>query len=153
SVAASGSIGHGLFRATMAEEPSKASRLAVPSGDRDGGDAAQCCAGLNVTDNATLGGDAHAVTDREVIADADLAAHRHPIADDRAAGDADLSADDAAAADLDVVADMDEVVQDAPGADHGVVDRPPIDRAVGSDLDVVADDHPSELEDTHEPLR
>ena len=62
-------------------------------------------------------------------------------------GNADLAGQDAAPSEHDVVADLHQIINHRAGADHSIVTRAAVDRGVGADIDVVADDDPAELRD------
>ena len=57
----------------------------------------------------------------------------------------DLPGQDAAAPEHDVVGDLHQIINHRAGADHGVVTRAAVDRGVGADVDIVADDDAAEL--------
>ena len=97
----------------------------------------------DVAVDARLGADDHAVADLGLVLDPRLAGHDHVVAGRAASGDADLAAEQVVPADLVVVADHDEVVDLRPLADPGRLERGAVDRAVGADLDVVADLEPA----------
>src|SRR5579883_1296969 len=86
-----------------------------------------------------LRADLHAVADLGLVLHADLAGHHDVVAGLAAPGDAYLAAKQVVPADLVVVADHDEVVDLRPLADPGRLERRAVDRAIGPDLDVVAD--------------
>src|SRR6202022_3165819 len=60
---------------------------------------------------------------------------------------------DAVAADHDIVADLHQVVDLGAFADHGVADAAAIDHRSRADLDVVLNDHPSDLRDLDVTVR
>ena len=53
----------------------------------------------------------------------------------------------------DVVRDLHQIIDPCPGTDHRVVDRAPVDRGIGADLDIVLDHHAAELRHRMEALR
>src|SRR6266576_221753 len=92
-----------------------------------------------VADHAALHRHPHAGADGDVIRDPDLAAEKHLVAHVRAARDARHRGDEAAFTDVDVMGDLDQVVDLGAGPDHRVVHAAAVDRGVGADLHVVAD--------------
>ena len=92
-----------------------------------------------------VGGDLHPLAEAKMRRDRGLAADRDEILERRRAGDADLRHDHAMLADGDVVGDLHQVVDLRPLPDQRVAAAAAVDRRVGADLDVVADDHAPEL--------
>src|SRR5262245_51389028 len=90
--------------------------------------------------NHGAGADVHAVHDLQVTEHHCRAAERAVRADVGAAGDADAAGDGGVRADARVVADLDQVVQAGAFLDHGVAEVAAVDRGVGTDLDIVADE-------------
>ncbi len=87
------------------------------------------------------------VGDAEVAGDAGLPADHAARTDAGAAGDPGTTRHDGVLAHAHVVRDLNEVVELDAVADHGVVERAAVDRGVGADLDVVADDDAAGLRD------
>src|SRR5690606_29602286 len=87
------------------------------------------------------------VADLEVSDDTGLTADHAAGANGGAAGNADAARNGGVIADTYVVRDLDLVVELDVIADHGVFERTAIDGGVGADLDVVTDDHTSDLRD------
>jgi len=81
-----------------------------------------------------------------------LSSDHDKIADLCAAGNPDLSGQDAAPAENDIVPDLHQIIDHRARTDHGVVSRPAVDRRVGADIHIIADDHPPELRDLDRPL-
>src|SRR5262249_57884409 len=69
----------------------------------------------------------------------------------RAAGNSHLRYQHAAATDLHVVPDLYQIINHRAGADHGVPRGAPVDRRIGTDLDIVLDDDAAELRHLDEP--
>src|ERR1700733_4730578 len=76
-----------------------------------------------------------------------LAAYHNEIADLGAAGNPGLRGQDTTAAKHDIVADLHQIIDHRARPDHGIVPGAAIDRGIGADVDVVADDNPAELRD------
>src|SRR5690606_14276136 len=87
----------------------------------------------------------HVVRDAEVAGDTGLAADHAARADLRTAGDTGAAGHDGVVTDAYVVGNLDQVVELHAITDHGVVERAAVDRGVGADLDVAADDDPTGL--------
>jgi len=85
------------------------------------------------------------LADAEMIQNARGGAEHGPIADPHAARDPRLGDDADVVADLNVVGDLHQIVDLRSVADAGRRHRRSIDRRVGADLDVVADDHVAHL--------
>ena len=62
-------------------------------------------------------------------------------------GNSDLTGKNAAPPEDDVVPDLDQIINHRAGADNRVIPGSPIDRRIGADIDIVANDDPSELWD------
>jgi hypothetical protein len=62
-------------------------------------------------------------------------------------GDAGLTGENAAPPENDVVPNLDQIINHRAGPDNGVIPGSPIDRRIGADIDIVANDDPSELRD------
>src|SRR5690606_26353928 len=92
-------------------------------------------------------------TDEYVIADLDMEDHPysagdHAVAADAGtAGNADAGRHGGVVADLDVVGDLDLVIELDAVADHGVAECATVDRGVGANLDIVADQYAAYLGD------
>ena len=86
-----------------------------------------------------------AVADAQVSRNAGLAGHGDVGADLRAARDAHLGDDDRVFADGDVVGDLHEIIDLRALADDRGPKRRPVDRGVGTDLDVILDQDLSHL--------
>src|SRR5271165_1157109 len=74
-----------------------------------------------------------------------LSADHHKIAQPRTAGNPNLPGENTTSAEHDVVGDLDEIVDHRAGADDCVVAGAAIDRRVGADVDIIADNHTPEL--------
>src|SRR4051812_42986307 len=82
-----------------------------------------------------------------------LSARHDKIAEPRAARDPDLPRQDAAAADRDIMPDLDQIIDHRSRTDHRVVPGAAVDRRVGADIDIIADDDAPELRDLDRPVR
>ena len=71
----------------------------------------------------------------------------HKIIKTRGAGNSALGHDDTMTANDDVVGDLDKIVDLGSFADHRVAACSPVDGSVATDLDIVLDDHPTDLGD------
>src|SRR5437588_5751059 len=78
-------------------------------------------------------------------AQANLPARHYRIAQLGAARYADQASQNRPAAEHDIVPDLHQIIDHRAGSDHGVVSRAAIDRRIGADIDVIADDDPPEL--------
>src|SRR3954471_12782111 len=67
------------------------------------------------------------------------------ILKDGRARNTDLSGEGAAAADDDVVCDVHQVIEARTRTDHSVSVRSPVNRRVGSNLDIVCKDHAAQM--------
>src|SRR5439155_24199182 len=114
--------------------------------------AANGFAGRNIRHQPGLGGDARAIADRQMAGETGLPSYHDKIAEFGAAGDPDLSGQDAAPAEHDIVPDLYQIIDHRAGPDHLIVSRAAIDRRVGADINVVADNDPPELRDFNRPL-
>ena len=82
-----------------------------------------------------------------------LPSHHDKIAEPGAARDADLTGQNAAATENDIVPDLHQIINHRARADHGIVSGAAVDRRVGADIDIVADDDPPELRDLDRAAR
>src|SRR5439155_9777140 len=80
-----------------------------------------------------------------------LSSDHDKIANLCAAGNPNLSGHDATPAKNDIVPDLHQIIDHRARTDHGVVSGAAIDRRVGADIDIIADDHPPELRDLDRP--
>jgi len=83
---------------------------------------------------------------------ADGAANHAPLADGRATGHPDAARQHGVRPDPDVMSNLDLVVELDAVLDDGVLDRTPVDRRVGPDLDVIADADGPDLGHLHEAV-
>ena len=67
--------------------------------------------------------------------------------------DPDLTGEDAASPESDVVPDLYQIINHRTWTDHGVGPRPAIDRGVGADVHIIADQDPPELRDFNRTRR
>src|SRR5437763_16949747 len=81
-----------------------------------------------------------------------LTSKHDKIANFRAAINSNQSGQDAAPTENDIVPDLHQIIDHRARTDHRVVSGAAVDRRVGPDIGVVADDHPSELRDLDRPL-
>src|SRR3954469_14892316 len=107
----------------------------------------------NISHDARVGRDLNPLPEPQMPRDRGLAADRDEVLQRRRAGDADLRHDHAMLADGDVVGDLHQVVDLRPLPDQRVAAAAAVDRRVGPDLDVVADDHAPELRHLDMALR
>src|SRR5262249_40495205 len=89
----------------------------------------------------------HSLADPPMIGDADACGQHDEILDGDAARNPALRHHDAVPADGGIVADLDEVVDLGSLPDHGIAERTAIDGGAGTDLDIVLNDHPTDLQD------
>lgn len=87
----------------------------------------------------------------DVIGEARLATDHDAVANIDRPGYADLRRDRAIAPDMHTVSDLHLVVQARTGADNRITQGSTIDGRVGTDLDVILDDHAAKLRDGLEP--
>ena len=80
-------------------------------------------------------------------ADPDLSGEYRAVTNRNRAGNTYLRHQQALLPNADVVRDVDEVVDLGAVADDGIVDAPAIDRRVGTNLDIVANDAPPDVRD------
>src|SRR5581483_2520481 len=85
------------------------------------------------------------VADRKVAADRDFSCDLAALTDRRAAGYSSESGDGRVRANVDVMSDHDEIVELDPLLDHRVLDRTAIHRRIGSNLDIRANAHRTNL--------
>src|SRR5262245_9584356 len=96
--------------------------------------------------------DLRAHTDLDVAYNARLPAHDHEILELRGPCDADLARKHTMPSDHDVVPDLHEIINFRALADHRVLEGAAVDAAVGTDLDVVLNDHAADLRHLEMPL-
>src|SRR5215210_4345165 len=82
-----------------------------------------------------------------------LSTRHDKVAELGAAGNADLAGQDTAAADHDVMPDLDQIIDHCSRADHRVMPGASVDRRVGADIDIIADDDAPELWNLHRAVR
>src|SRR5262245_17270621 len=109
--------------------------------------------GRHITHDTGLGPEHCACPNGQVISHAGLAAHNDTVLHRGATRDSDLAREQAVTADRHVVRDVHHIVDLGSLPDHGVADGPPVDGAIGADLDVVLDDHTSHLGNLVGPAR
>ena len=98
-----------------------------------------------VLHNATLATDHYIIPYRYVIGNCGLAAHRYIVSNNCAAGNTALSSHEHIFPDLDVMSDLAEIIDLRTGTDNGIAKGATINRGVGAYLDIVFDDHGTEL--------
>src|SRR3954468_3170618 len=91
------------------------------------------------------GSNVHAIDDLEVSEDHRGSAERAVPADVGAAGDAHAASDRGVRADARVVADLDLVVEPRAFLDYRVTQVATVDGRIGTDFDIVADEHRADL--------
>src|SRR5262249_55927570 len=101
----------------------------------------------NVAHDAAMRRDPGAAPHRQVTGKAALPADHHEIVELRAPRDAGLRHQHAAATNRHVVPDLDQIINHRTVADDGVGPGAAVDRRIGADLDIVADDDAAELRD------
>ena len=92
-----------------------------------------------------LGGDPGARADLQMAGQPGLTAQGNEVVEARASRDTRLSDNDAATTNLHVVPDLYQIINLAARADHGIGSGTAVDRRIGADLDIVADDDTAEL--------
>ena len=68
------------------------------------------------------------------------------------AGNTDLGDDDATPTECDVVADLHQVIETRTGTDHRILCRSTIDRRIGTNLDIVFQNHAPKLGDRQKSI-
>src|SRR5690606_14720162 len=101
--------------------------------------------GLDIGHHAGLRADLRTFSDVQVPRHRGLPSDAYEILQHGRSRNSDLRDNHAAAADHDIVADLHEIIESRARADHGIAGRAAIDRAVGPDLDIVAEQDPSQL--------
>ena len=99
----------------------------------------------HVSENPSLSGDPRGFANRYVAANSRLARQNATVTYARRAGDADLRHDEAEATDFHVVPDLNEIVDLRSIANDRIVYAPSIHCSVGTNLDVVPDNAPSDV--------
>src|SRR6185503_6715048 len=133
-------------------QPGQECNFSSPLSHRARRDATIVATGFQSGGNSGKRRNTNAIADGDMVANADLSTKDDKIAKDNAAGDADLTGKDAVAADDCVVADLDQIINFAAFSDDSVRNRAPVDRCVGSDLDVILDDHSTQLRRLFVPI-
>ena len=105
----------------------------------------RCQLGFDAAGDVAHAGDLCPAADRNMADDAGMRTHHDRIAKTSRTGDSTLSDNDAIAPNDDIVRDLDEVIDLRAVAHHRIRQRPSIDRRVGPDLDIAADDYASDL--------
>src|SRR5262249_19654191 len=103
----------------------------------------------NVAYDAATGGDPGAAPDRQVTGKPALPADHDEVAELGASRYPDLRHDDATPADRHVVPDLDQIINHRTVADDRVRPGAAVDRRIGADLDIIADDDAAELRHAH----
>jgi hypothetical protein len=96
--------------------------------------------------------DLGAITYRDMTIDPRRAADHHAVSDCGASGDPNLGNEHAMTPYAHIVANLNQIVDLGAFADHGVIERAAIDGGVGTDFDMVLNDHTADLRDLLNPL-
>jgi len=101
----------------------------------------------HIAHDTGFGRDDSLVPDFEVVGDAGLRSDHDIVTQLRAACKTDLPHNDAMTSNRDVVRNVDEIVDLCPLADDGGAQCAAINRGIGADLNVIADDDVAKLKD------
>eukprot|EP00963_Diacronema_lutheri_P004828 scaffold360_cov374-Pavlova_lutheri.AAC.45 len=103
----------------------------------------------DVFDDSRFGGQPHLGHNLDVVCDCRFSSHHHVIPQGAGSTQCSLSTEDAGLSQHGVVSDLHQVVELAVITDDGVSPAPSIHARVGSDFDVVSDDHAQLLRFLH----
>ena len=105
----------------------------------------------HVPHNASLCSDPRAAADPDMSIQGGLPPDLDEILKDGRTRNTGLADDDATPAEHNVVSDLHKIIEARAGADHRVLHRSSIDRRIGTNLDIVFENHPTKLRSRQKP--
>ena len=121
----------------------------MPLADGNGGISAPCFASRYIPNDPRPSGNLGPGANMQMPRNPDPPSDGNKIFDDRASSNPTQTSDDNTFAEADVVTDVNQIVDPTVRADFGICVGAAINRSVGANFAVVADDHPADLRHLH----